>query len=170
MALYYFDASALVKCYVTEPGSTWICQLIEEVEPETGWMRHFALVAEISRVEVAAGLAAIERVGRIRRSERDREYRRFTSQLTRRYAIIPLVTGDLEAAADLTQRHPLKAYDAVQLAVALRCSRTLATHEFPLTFISGDNTLVTAAQAEGLLTDNPFDHVSPQDTPAGVGS
>jgi hypothetical protein len=32
-------------------------------------------------------------------------------------------------------------------------------------FVSGDKTLLTAAQAEGLLTDNPFDHVSPSDTP-----
>lgn len=79
-----------------------------------------SLVAEITRVEVAAGLAVIERVGRIKRSERDREYRRFTSQLTHRYAIIPLITSDLATAADLTQHHPLKAYDAVQLAVALR--------------------------------------------------
>jgi hypothetical protein len=32
-------------------------------------------------------------------------------------------------------------------------------------FVSGDDMLIKAAQAEGLLTDNPFDHVSPQDTP-----
>ena len=124
-----------------------------------------SLVAEITRVEVAAGLAVIERVGRIKRSERDREYRRFTSQLTHRYAIIPLITSDLATAADLTQHHPLKAYDAVQLAVALRYRRILAAHQ--LTFVSSDNTLIIAAQAEGLSTDNPFDHVAPEDT---VGS
>jgi hypothetical protein len=162
MAFYYFDASALVKYYVTEPGSTWVRQLIEERDPETGQTRHVILVAEITRVEVAAGLAVIERVGRIRRSERDREYRRFTSQLAHRYAIIPLTTGDLETAAELTQHHPLKAYDAIQLAVALRSRQVLATHQF--TFVSSDNTLLTAARAEGLSTDNPFDHVVPEDT------
>jgi hypothetical protein len=32
MALYYFDASALVKYYILEPGSTWVRHLIATVE------------------------------------------------------------------------------------------------------------------------------------------
>jgi predicted nucleic acid-binding protein len=103
MAFYYFDASALVKYYVTEPGSTWVRHLVEDRDSETEWV-HTIFVAEITRVEVAAGLAVIERIGRIRRAQRDREYRRFVSQFVSRYAVIPLVTADLEYAADLTQR------------------------------------------------------------------
>jgi predicted nucleic acid-binding protein len=95
--------------------------------------------------------------------ERDREYRRFTSQLTHRYGIIPLTTIDLETAANLTQRHPLKAYDAVQLAVALRYRQALAAYQF--TFVSSDHTLVSAAKAEGVSADNPFAHTAPEDTP-----
>ncbi|HJW89028.1 MAG TPA: hypothetical protein VJ436_00155 [Anaerolineales bacterium] len=53
----------------------------------------------------------------------------------------------------------------MQLAVALRHSRALTAHELALTFVSGDSTLLVAAQAEGLATDNPFDHVSPPDSP-----
>jgi uncharacterized protein len=161
MALYYFDTSALVKYYVTEPGSTWVRQLIEERDVETGNFRHIIMVAEITRVEVAAGLAVIERVSRIKRSERDRAYAHFIAQLVHRYTIIPLTTTDLETAAALTQRHPLKAYDAVQLAVALRYHQLLAA--YPLTFVCGDDTLITAAQSEGLSTANPFDHVVPED-------
>jgi len=169
MPSYYFDASALVKYYVTEPGSDWVRRLIGARNPETGRMQNLIFVAEITRVEVAAGLSAIERVGRITRSKRDREYRRFIGQFTHRYGVIALATDDFETAAALTQHHPLKAYDAVQLAVALRCNRILAAREFPLTFVSGDKSLVAAAQAQGLLTDNPFEHVSPQDTPTDVG-
>jgi predicted nucleic acid-binding protein len=161
MALYYFDTSALVKYHVTEPGSTWVRQLIEERDAETSHFRHIVLVAEITRVEVAAGLAVIERVGRIRRSERDREYAHFIAQLVHRYTIIPLTTSDLETAAALTQRHPLKAYDAVQLAVALRYHKILPTPA--LVFVCGDTTLIIAAQAEGLSTANPFDHVVLED-------
>ncbi|HEV8714433.1 MAG TPA: type II toxin-antitoxin system VapC family toxin [Candidatus Binatia bacterium] len=162
MAFYYFDASALVKYYVTEPGSTWVRQLIEEQDSETNQTSHVILVAGISRVEVAAGLAIIERIGRIRKVERDREYARFISQLVHRYAIIPLMTSDFETAAVLTQQHPLKAYDAVQLAVALRYYRLLVAHH--LKFVSGDSALITAAQVRGLPTDNSFDHVAPADT------
>ena len=165
MALYYFDTSALVKYYVAEPGSAWVRQVIDALDPAGGQSPHIILVAEITRVEVAAGLAAIERAGRIRRAERERAYHRFTSQLTQRYAIASLVTDDLATAAQLTQRHPLKAYDAVQLAVALRSQRTLSVRQHTLTFVSGDTPLITAAQAEELPTDNPFAHVSPTDAP-----
>ncbi len=165
MAFYYFDASALVKYYVTEPGSTWVRQLIEERETATTQPRHLILVAEITRVEVAAGLAIIERVNRITKRERDREYARFTAQLVHRYAIIPLTTGDLEAAADLTQRHPLKAYDAVQLAVAMRYHHLLTAYQF--VFVCGDSALLAAAQSEGLAIANPFEHVSPEDAVGG---
>lgn len=164
MAFYYFDTSAVVKYYVTEPGSTWVRQLIEEQDPESYQARHLIFIAEITRVEVAAGLAVIERTGRIKRAERDREYRRFISQLTHRYAIVPLTTADLESAAQLTQHHPLKAYDVVQLAAALRYRQVLARHQDVFTFVCGDRALLAAAQAEDLSTANPFDHVSPQDT------
>ena len=49
----------------------------------------------------------------------------------------------------------------MQLAVALRYYRVLAAH--PLTFVCSDNTLITAAQTEGLSTANPFDHIVPED-------
>ena len=80
MANYFLDSSALVKYYVTEPGSTWVRSLIDGEDPVTGRPLHFMLVAEITRVEVAAGIAVIERIGRIRKRERQREYDRFISQ------------------------------------------------------------------------------------------
>ena len=64
----------------------------------------------------------------------------------------------------MTQQYPLRAYDAVQLAVALRYARILAAFGLPLIFVSGDAALLNAARAEGLPTDNPFDHVSPEDS------
>ena len=96
-----------------------------------------------------------------------REYQRFTNHLIHHYAIIPLSTADFVAAADLTQRHPLKAYDAVQLAVALRYGQILSGH--PFTFVSGDSTLLAAALAEGLVTENPFDHAIPDESPGRSG-
>jgi len=165
MALYYFDASALVKYNVTEPGSTWVRQLIDEQDPLSGQAHHIILVAEITRVEVDAGLAVIERVGRIRRAEWDRAYHRFMSQLAHRYVIMPLSTDDFATAAHLTQQHPLKAYDAIQLATALRSHRLLADHQLAFTYVTGITPLIAAAQAEELLTDNPFDRLCPSDIP-----
>lgn len=167
MACYYFDTSAVVKYYVTEPGSTWVRQLIEEQYPQNGQAQHVILISEITRVEVAAGLAIIERVGRIRRTEREREYRRFISQLVQRYTVIPVTTETLETAARLTQPYPLKAYDAVQLATALHVRQALADQL--LTFVCGDRSLLAAAQSEQLTVENPFEHASAQDVVGRAG-
>ena len=93
------------------------------------------------------GWRSLSGSGRIRRAQRVREYQRFTSHLSQRYAIIPLTTNDYVTAAHLTQNHPLKAYDAVQLAVALRYGLVLAEH--PFTFVSGDATLLCCSPCRG---------------------
>jgi len=84
--------------------------------------------------------------------------------LINRYTIIPLITDDYERAATLTYQHPLKAFDAIQLAVALRYQEMLNAIQVDIVFVSGDKTLNSAAQGAGLAIDNPFSHVLPQDS------
>ncbi len=56
-------------------------------------------------------------------------------------------------AIDLILAHPLRAYDAVQLASALVLPLSVeATHP---TFISADEVLLSTARELGLATDNP---------------
>ena len=55
MTDYYIDASALVKRYTRELGSTWGLQI---TEPSA---QHTILLAEITLAEVAAALAAKQR-------------------------------------------------------------------------------------------------------------
>jgi hypothetical protein len=59
----------------------------------------------------------------------------------------------------LAETHGLRRYDAVQLAAALE-DRThrLAVGLAPLTFVSADHALNGAAQAEGLLAEDPNAH------------
>jgi predicted nucleic acid-binding protein len=63
------------------------------------------------------------------------------------------------SAAHLTQKHPLKGYDAIQLAAGLELNASLSKREMTMVFVSGDQQLFNAAQAEGLTADNPFNHV-----------
>ena len=166
MALYYLDASALVKYYIREPGSTWVRALVDALLPDSNLRAHQVLMSEASIAECAAAFAILHRTGRISRKVRDGAFRAFMRHIAGEiFFPIPVQTSDFQLAAHLTQRHPLKAYDAVQLAVALRYARILAAFGFPLTFVSGDATLLAAAQAEGLPTENPFDHIAPEDTP-----
>lgn len=157
MDFYYFDASTLVKRYVTEPGSTWVRELLDRTSPD-GKRGNTVYIAEVSVVEVAAALAILARTNHISLRDRDLAYRRFLNDTAHLYYLVPVRTDDFHAAAQLTQRHPLKAYDAIQLAVALRY-QALARRKLNLIFVSGDKQQLRAAAAEGLATDNPFDHL-----------
>jgi predicted nucleic acid-binding protein len=165
MAFYYFDASALVKYYILEPGSTWVRDLIKATDEPDNRRVHTIFMADISAAEVAAAFAVLHRTGRIRRRVWDGVFDQFMDDVDSRYQLVRAGRDDFFAAATLTRSYPLKAYDAVQLAVALRHSQALAAHRLTLTLVSGDEALLTAAQAAGLPTENPFNHVSPKDAP-----
>ena len=167
MTIYYFDASALVKYYVLEPGSNWVRKLVESLTTDGQSRANIILIAEVSLTETAAAFAVLHRTRRISRRTRDGVFRAFMNDITSGvFRVTPVLTNDFHLAAHLTQSHPLKTYDAVQLAVALRQNEVLVANGLTLIFISGDHTQLDAAQAEGLSTDNLFDHVSLADLPA----
>ena len=59
----------------------------------------------------------------------------------------------------LANTHTLRAYDAVQLAVALEVNRIYqAAGLGPVTLVSADHDLNAAAQAEGLTVEDPNLH------------
>lgn len=65
----------------------------------------------------------------------------------------------IEYAALLAEKYALRGYDAVQLAAALEVHQLrIAAQSAPFTLISADDALNVAAQAEGLLVDNPNSH------------
>ena len=156
---YFFDASAIVKYYVDEPGSVWVEEIVDLLDSDTRPRGNTVFIAEVSIAEVAAAFAILHRTGRIRRRTRDGVFDRFLAEADTLFKLTPIVSGDFYTAARLTQRHPLKAYDAIQLAVALRHHQALARRKLGLTFVSGDRQQLAAAEAEGLATDNPFDHL-----------
>jgi hypothetical protein len=59
----------------------------------------------------------------------------------------------------LANRHALRAYDAVQLAAALKIRQERQDAGFaPVTMISADQALNDAAMAEGMAVDDPRAH------------
>jgi len=72
------------------------------------------------------------------------------------YRVIALTTPVIERACQLLVRHPLRAYDAVQLAAALIARDALVmAGAAAMTFLSADRRLLNAAAAEGLLLTDP---------------
>jgi predicted nucleic acid-binding protein len=153
MTVYYLEPSALVKYYVTEPGSTWVRALLDTED-------NVLVTAEITIAEVSAALAVIARVGRISRRQRDELWGKFKRDLLTRYELLPTHRTVINRAAELCQKHPLRGFDAIHLASGLQLQETLVQQEegMVITYVTGDDPLVTAAQAEGLAVDNPFWH------------
>jgi predicted nucleic acid-binding protein len=73
--------------------------------------------------------------------------------------VVAVTAPIIQRAEDLLDIHPLRAYDAIQLASAL-AARTRLTEAAlaPLVFVSADVQLLAAATAEGLTVDNPNTH------------
>lgn len=153
MAVYYLEPSALVKYYVTEPGSAWIRTLVDAEE-------NALVTAEISITEISAALALIARTGRISKRRCNELWGKFKRDLLMRYELLPTHRTIVDQGAELCQKHPLRGFDAIHLASGLQLRETLQDEmpELALTYVTSDDSLLTAAEAEGLVVDNPLWH------------
>ena len=76
--------------------------------------------------------------------------------MTYRYNLLEVEPRTINAARQLANRNPLRAYDAVQLATAWLLNQDLIdSRQPPLTFVCADDRLIDIAQNEGLLAANP---------------
>ncbi len=136
----FLDSSALVKRYADESGS----ELVQAVAAPL-------IASDLAAVEVPAALWRKHRVGQISASDAQILSQRFLTDigasLPESDAVLIEAGKDiLRDAVSLVARHPLRAYDAVQLASALAAARVLGNCPFGCF----DTQLNDAAVAEGL--------------------
>jgi predicted nucleic acid-binding protein len=152
MPTYYLDASAVVKRYVSEMGSAWVQALCANEE-------NTLVMGETTLAEVASAFARAARGGRISAEERLSYLDLFIGDCAESYRLVAIERTIVNSAVDLTQSHCLRGYDAIHLATALAMNVGLLRKQLPpLTFVSADEDLVEAAEAEGLPTENPNLH------------
>ncbi len=150
MPAYFLDASALVKAYTHEPGSRWVRQVL-------GRSATRAFISPLSGAEVLAAIARKERLGELDLATRDRVAAAFRKDYRRRFAHTALTASVIEKAMTLVLGHPLRGYDAVQLASALLLPAA-SSQLRSLLFVSADSALLRVARRMGLATENPLDH------------
>ncbi|MBI5653190.1 MAG: type II toxin-antitoxin system VapC family toxin [Chloroflexi bacterium] len=159
MGIYYLDTSAILKRYVSEPGSAWVDALCTARDSEGDIKSHQFVLGEIARVEVAAALTKKSvKTKEISVIESAEAYKLFLAHLEDEYQVVSITSERIRAAAALARTHALRAYDAIQLALAMHANDLLKENGLGLIFVTGDKTLLQAAQDEGLTTDNPHDH------------
>ena len=150
MALYYLDASALVKRYVAEAGSPFVTRLTDPSASNEVW------IASIGTVELMAALYRRVNTGMLTPSSAWSAEQAFRGDLHRIFDSIDLNPSILARGMGLAKLHLLRAYDAVQLATAieLQIQRRNLNLALPI-FLCADQALNQGALAEGLLVDDP---------------
>jgi uncharacterized protein len=137
--IYFLDASALAKRYLLERGTDRVRQLFRRSSN--------IAVSRLSEVEVASAIIRRMRGGDIDEEDADHHLETLAEDLKACDVVEvrrPVVTG----ARGLVREHGLRAYDAMQLAAALRAKGNAA-----LTFLCADGELADAAAAEQLRVE-----------------
>lgn len=157
MRHYFLDASAVVKLYVVEPGSSAVRNMLRGAVVNPPSSRVFR--CDLSLPETVSALLQIERSPTAARRGISRAALRqmlpkvrsdFTADSP--LAVVP-ASDCMRVAADLVERHRLRPADAVQLAAALQLKAGIPAPE--LRFVSGDHEQCRAAEAEGLHVLRP---------------
>ena len=153
MTQYFLDSSALIKRYIVEPGTTWVRSLSNRSSGNT------VIIAQITQIEIVSGASRRVREGTLT-TRTARAVRLLIDRHVRRaYVVIGLTPQVVRRAEDLLAVHPLRTYDAVQLASALESNtRIVAAELSPVRFVSADARLLVAAATEGLMTEDPNAH------------
>lgn len=146
MALYYLDTSALVKLYIRESGTERLLQLAANPN-------HKLAILALAQVELHSAVRRRQRAGDIPDLMADRLLRDFAHHLESKFLRQTINDSVLEIALRLIGFHPLRAYDAVQLAGCL-IFKASAGVEAPV-FVTADHDQLQAAEAEGLVALNP---------------
>lgn len=139
--IHFFDTSAFVKRYVREEGSA---------EVRRAFRSGSAAIARITHAEALAAIARAWRERLVTSPQRDRIFGLIERDVGA-VAVVELRPAVVASVRPLVERHPLRGYDAVQLACALAVKRAGAA----VTFWSADQRLCAAAVAEGLRAQVP---------------
>ena len=133
----YCDSSALVKLYVAEPHADTVRSLVDTAS--------VVITAAISLAEIRASLHRAHREGRLSRQGADLARRQFL----RDWPNIVSINVDpdlLSSAADLAERHNLRALDGIHLAAF---QRVVEQSEDDVEFSGFDDRLNRAARKLG---------------------
>jgi len=146
LAVYYLDTSALVKLYVREPGTERMLRLAADANA------HRFAILSLARAELYSAVRRRERAGDIDGVLVTQLLNRFESHLKTRFLRQSVSDLVLDLACALIDRHPLRAYDALQVAGCL-ILRSAAPD--PPVFVCADRQLLEVAETESLTGLDP---------------
>ena len=151
--VYYLDTGALVKKYMTETGSHWI-ETLTDAESDNE-----IILARVTWAETLSAFTRLQRECRIDLNALTQSIEVFKADWDSQFQIVEVEKSDYEKAGELLEKHPLRAYDRIQLSCALKIFSAFSqTAPQTFTFVSADDRLIQAAQDEGMQIENPNNH------------
>ena len=163
MAIYFFDSSALVKRYALEDGRKWVQAITDPVAANPIY------IARIAGAETLAAFMKKVRETKILAADAAKFISDFRLDFAHQYQIIEITDPVVARAMTLIEAHKVRGYDGVQLAVALELNDLILSTGMSvigvpaLTLVSADDELNQAAASEGLMVDDPRDHLHADD-------
>jgi predicted nucleic acid-binding protein len=150
MDFYFFDSSAVVKNYVQETGTNWVKAIFNSTATK------IIYVASVTRVEVISAFARRLKGKTLNPSDATMISQQFKTDFAADLRVLEITPELLDEAVLLTESHALRGYNAIQLSSAVELSKEIIALKLgSLIFVSADNELNSAAQAEGLQIENP---------------
>jgi predicted nucleic acid-binding protein len=151
--IYYADSSALLKRHVIEIGSNWIKNVFLAASG------NMIYTSKLSVVEVLSALNRRSRESSISSAEYTKFSKDFLAVSKFQYEMIDLSDAVLIESQRLLENYPLRAGDAIQLASAILANTQFQNAKLsPLIFLASDVRLLSAANNEGIQTDDPQKH------------
>jgi hypothetical protein len=149
VSAFFLDTSALAKRYIPEIGTQWI---ISTVSPGSG---NIVITSKLFAVEMFSALARRRNDGSLSAANVSAIQQQVLFHVANEYLAVSVDDSILRNARTLVDRHALRTLDSIQLACAVVAGRKTTA---PITFLSSDPKLLTAAAIEGFAIDNPLNH------------
>ena len=154
MDFYFFDSSAAVKNYINETGTNWVKSIFASIPQAEIFM------ASITEAEVVAAFARRRKGKTLTIIDANIIISQFKTDFSKDFSTVETVPKIISQAVYLADKHSLRDYDAIQLSSALEIYTRLINFKINFSsstfiFVSADNELNSAANAEGLTVANP---------------
>ena len=143
----YLDTSALLKLYIAEEGTERVAGALKDAAEGR------VVILDLAPLEARSAVRRREREDDIVGADAERILQQIDDDISSLFLVQPSTSAVREEAARLIDRHPLRAYDALQLAGCLVVRSGMPE---PVMFVCADARLCEAAGHEGLAALNPI--------------
>jgi len=148
MAVFYLDASAILKRYRTEKGT----EIVDDIYDGRG-VQHIILTSQLTCIEVESVAARARKAGILNGHQYRTLLGAFSRDLSEGLRLVAIGPERLVEAAEVVREVPLRSLDAIHYTVVRRLNMMWGSH--PFVFVGSDRELLDACHSNGIKYVDP---------------